>query len=166
MGGDNVKNLGETVPQDELKKRIAILRRFRELLVEQRERFRNYLSVLEKQKSSIASGSADELSAHVEIEEKIVADIFSVQKSIEPIREMFEFSWKDGAAPDIEDLKSSLDGLKNEASRRIVENKKLLQHRMTVLRDEIKNAKTNPFNNKRRSVYNDGVTASLLDIKG
>jgi hypothetical protein len=166
MGGDTIIYAGEAVSDTEIAKRIALLRRFRELLVEQRERFHNYLLVLEKQKSSIESGSAEELSAHVEMEEKIISDIFSVQKSIGPMRDMFEFSWKGHAAPDIEELKSSLEEMKNEASRRIVENKKLLQNRLNVLRGEIKNLKVNPFKSARRTVYTDGATAALLDIKG
>jgi uncharacterized small protein (DUF1192 family) len=175
MGGDITQNrktgggetgAGKSIDDNEVEERIAVLKRFRDLLAEQRRRFQNYLLVLEKQKTSIKTGSAEELSAHVEMEEKIIADIFTVQKSIEPMRDMFEFSWQGHNAPDIEELKSSLHEMKNEASRRVVENKKLLQNRLIVLRSEIKNLKANPFKSQRRTVYNDDSTASLLDIKG
>ncbi|MCL2270501.1 MAG: flagellar biosynthesis protein FlgN, partial [Treponema sp.] len=65
--------------------RDAILRRLRELLVRQSERFNSYLAALEKQQAVIKSGSPEELIAHVELEERIIADIFSIQKVIDPL---------------------------------------------------------------------------------
>jgi len=53
----------------EMGQRVAALRRFRELLVQQRTKFENYLKVLDHERTDIESGDVDRLAAHVEIEE-------------------------------------------------------------------------------------------------
>ena len=50
---------------NEVTQRAAILRQFRELLKAQRNRFGEYLDLLEKQKNVIEKGSADSLIRHV-----------------------------------------------------------------------------------------------------
>ncbi|MDR3325209.1 MAG: flagellar biosynthesis protein FlgN [Spirochaetaceae bacterium] len=155
----------------EIKKRVAVLGRFRELLLEQRDRFQNYLVVLDKQKTVIESGSADDLSEHIKMEEKIIADIFTIQKSIAPLRMVFGFAeaggtQADGAAAEAAELQSCLEALKDEAVLRVNENKKLLQVRLNVLRSDIKNIRANPFALKRRQLYTESASASLLDIEG
>jgi hypothetical protein len=144
-----------------IKERVAILKRFRELLIEQRERFKAYLDVLGKQKTVIESGDAENLVVHIEIEEKILNDIHSVQKSIEPMKVLLGVN----SDSDIKELNSSLESLSLQAVKRIDENKKLLQSRMNVLRNEIAVARSNPFK-KRRSVFSDSAQPSLVDIKG
>ncbi|GHV91695.1 hypothetical protein AGMMS50268_21980 [Spirochaetia bacterium] len=169
---------GADISPEELEQRVAILKRFRTLLVEQRDRFRSYLEVLDKQKDVIENGSADELLAHVELEEKIVADIFSIQKVIDPLEEMYRAvnSGKPGLAAgapqgvrdDVPDLKSALEGLKSEVVIRSNRNKELLSRRMVEIRSEIKTLRNNPYAaSARRSSFSSEVgTASLIDIKG
>ena len=106
---------------EELAQRVAVLRRFRTLLQQQRDRFRSYLEVLDKQQDIIATGSAEELLSHVELEEKIVADIFSIQKVIDPLETMYQavfpgargFQRSEGA-DDVPDLKAALEDLKKK----------------------------------------------------
>jgi hypothetical protein len=153
----------------ELAQRVAILKRFKTLLTQQRDRFRNYLDLLEKQQNVIESGSADELLSYVEIEEKIVADIFSIQKVIDPLEEMY-YSVVAGIAPggeiktedEVPTLKAALDNLKSEAVIRSTKNKELLSRRMVELRSEIKSLRNNPYGAKRSS----SNAASLIDIQG
>ena len=64
--------------QEEIDERIAILKRFRKLLEEQRNKFREYLDVLEKQQSAIENGDTDAMLAHTELEQQIVANIGSL----------------------------------------------------------------------------------------
>ena len=59
--------------QEEIDERIAILKRFRKLLEEQRNKFREYLDVLEKQQSAIENGDTDAMLAHTELEQQIVS---------------------------------------------------------------------------------------------
>jgi hypothetical protein len=168
----------------EVRRRVAVLKRFRELLRQQRDRFAEYLEVLDKQKNVIESGSADELIAHVELEEKIVSDIFSIQKVIDPLENMyqallpsketkgrvpFSASVSSVSSVSIEEkevpgLKSVLEELKAEAVVRSERNKGLLAKRMEELRLEMKSQRANPYA-LRRSVYS-RETASLVDIKG
>ena len=133
--------------QNEVTQRTAILRQFRELLKAQRNRFGEYLNVLEKQKHVIEKGSADSLIRHVELEEKIVEDIFSIQKVINPLEEMYR-DIRQGDVHDndeVIDLKSALEGLKTEAISRSKRNRLLLSQRMTEVRSEIKNVNSSPY---------------------
>jgi hypothetical protein len=159
----------------ELAQRVAILKRFRTLLTQQRDRFRSYLAVLDKQKDIIEKGEPEELLAHVEMEEKIVADIFSIQKVIDPLEDMYHAALSGfepsrhapaGRDPDeVRSLKTALEGLKKEAVIRSTRNKELLSRRMAELRTEIKSLRNNPYA-VRRSGFSDAGTASLVDIKG
>jgi hypothetical protein len=158
----------------EVARRVAVLKRFRELLQAQRDRFRDYLAVLDKQQDIIEQGDVGGLLAHVELEEKIVADIFSIQKVIDPLEAMYRTAYPenaagggDGAAPvsEVKSLKSALDGLKAEAIARTGRNKALLAVRMDEIRREIKTLKKNPYISSRPS-YSDEGTASMVDIRG
>ncbi|MDR0668632.1 MAG: flagellar biosynthesis protein FlgN [Treponema sp.] len=131
--------------REELNQRIAILRRFRTLLVEQRDRFRAYLEELDQQKDVIETGSAEELIAHVAMEEKIVADIFAIQKVIVPLDTMYHSAPdSSGAEAEVQGLKSALDNLKKEAVIRSNRNKDILSRRMMEIREEIKSLRANP----------------------
>jgi hypothetical protein len=168
---------GAVIDPGELTRRVAILKRFRNLLTQQRDRFRSYLEVLDRQKDIIEGGNAEELLAHVELEEKIVADIFSIQKVIDPLEDMYhaaisgfnpQMVSREGQedSSDVPSLKSALEDLKNEAVIRSTRNKELLSKRMVELRSEITALRSNPYAAKsRRSAYTGG-SGSLVDIQG
>jgi len=162
----------------ELAQRVAILKRFKILLTQQRDRFRSYLDLLDKQQSVIESGSADDLLTYVELEEKIVADIFSIQKVIDPLEQMYYsitskktmIDTADGVSsqPDeVPDIKASLENLKSEAVLRSTQNKELLSKRMMELRSEITALRSNPYviSNKRSS-YGSASTPSTFSLEG
>jgi len=162
----------------ELAQRVAILKRFKTLLSQQRERFRSYLDLLDKQQNVIESGSAEDLLTYVEIEEKIVADIFSIQKVIDPLEEMYN-ALVSGQSPEkvpvkaesaenaeeVPGLKASLEKLKSEAVVRSTKNKELLSKRMLELRQEITTLRNNPYS-AGRTAYSNSNKASLVDLKG
>ncbi|MDR1306228.1 MAG: flagellar biosynthesis protein FlgN [Treponema sp.] len=153
--------------QEELNQRVAILRRFRALLTEQRDRFRFYLEELDNQKEIIETGSADQLIAHVELEEKIVADIFAIQKVIDPLDEMYRAAGRSGKTDEVRGLKSTLEDLKKEAAIRSGRNRDILSRRMGEIREEIKSLRANPY--RSRGAYSSpGASASptLVDITG
>jgi hypothetical protein len=174
-------SVSEEIDSKELAQRVAILKRFKELLTQQRDRFRSYLDLLDKQQSVIETGSAEELLAYVEVEEKVVADIFSIQKVIDPLEEMYYTVTSGGQQPkasaklknsagghdEVPSLKASLEKLQSEAVTRSARNKELLSKRMLELRTEIKALRNNPYAaSRRRSGFGDSNTASLVDIKG
>ncbi len=152
------------LPPQELAQRVAILKRFRELLLEQRNRFHDYLQVLDQQKDVIEQGDAERLIAQVEVEEKIVAEIFAVQKVIVPLEAMYRTSYPERES-EVPKLKAALDELMTEAASRSERNRTLLSQRMEALRTEIRTLRNNPFA-PRRSVYDNTGSASLIDIKG
>lgn len=150
--------------QEALEERKALLRRFRELLQKQRDKFQNYLQVLEHQKTDIESGDVDALVAHVEMEQGIVGEIYAFQKVIDPMEDLYRAAYPSAAEDDIPALKSTLSDLREEVARRNADNRKILKQRMEMLRSEIMSV-NNPYA-KRRSVYADSGEASLLDLKG
>jgi len=163
------------VSKKEFDRRVAILKRFRELLVQQRDRFQNYLVVLDKQKDSIESANTEDLLTQVDLEEQIVADIFSIQKVIDPLEKMYnasaEFQSDEpevrGTPDDVPALKTALEDLKSQVIARSSRNRDLLSARMTEVRSEITSLRNSPFTaGKRRSVYQNSNAASLVDIKG
>jgi len=165
----------------ELSQRVAVIKRFKELLQTQRDRFNTYLEALDKQKDVIQRGTTDDLLRHVELEEKIVADIFSIQKVIDPLEEMYQSvkvqsPAKSGSRPveklssdkmsgeeEVVSLKEALDGLKAEAVVRSERNRELLAKRMAELRSEINSLKSNTYA-RRKSESSGGP--SFIDIKG
>jgi hypothetical protein len=157
------------ISPEELDQRVLVLRRFRKLLQDQRDRFRSYLEVLDRQKDLIETGTAEDLLVHVELEEKIVADIFSIQKVIDPLEDMYRSiraeSALRGQQDDVSGLKAALEDLKDEAVIRSGRNRELLSRRMLELRSEIKSLRSNPYAAKKPA-FPDAHTASLVDIKG
>jgi len=166
---DEVNTATTDIDSVELAQRVAVLKRFKTLLSQQRDRFRNYLDLLDKQQGVIESGSAEDLLTYVEIEEKIVADIFSIQKVIDPLEEMYYSVTSRANTPEEEvpNLKASLDKLKSEAVIRSTKNKELLSKRMLELRQEIKILRNNPYATAAgRNAFNDSNKASLVDLSG
>jgi hypothetical protein len=156
----------------ELSQRVAVLRRVRTLLTEQRNRFQSYLEALDRQQQVIKTGTTEELIGHVELEEKIVADIFSIQKVIDPLDEMYRVIYSGGAdlpgyagsGDEVSGLKSALEELKNEAAARSGRNRDLLFRRMAEIRSEIKALRSNPYLQSSRSAF--APSPTLVDISG
>ncbi|MCL1815333.1 MAG: flagellar biosynthesis protein FlgN [Treponema sp.] len=181
MGGVlNLEKLGvkTDLSSTEVDRRIAILKRFRELLSQQRDRFRQYLNVLDKQKEVIEKGSADDLVVHVELEEQIVSDIFVIQKVIDPLEAMYQASFSTnektdtsgnpgvlpGEVQEVPSLRAALEELRSEAVIRSERNRNLLTKRMEELRQEMKTLRSNPYA-IHRSLYSQ-ESAVMVDIKG
>jgi hypothetical protein len=152
------------VPEAEVASRILLLKRFRALLLQQRERFESYITVLDKQKEKIESGSVEDLAAHVELEEKIIGDIISIQKAVEPMRAVISESML-AAAPEARHIASAIEALRAEAADRMERNKDLLTVRMGETRAEINTLRANPFT-RRKSPFISEDTPSFIDIKG
>jgi len=160
--------MSAAISQAELSQRMAILRRVKNLLEQQRERFQKYLALLENQEIAISFGSGEDILAHVELEEQIVADIFSMQRVINPLEEMYrEVIPRNFADDEIPALKTSLEDMKNRVQTQSAKNRELLSARMVEIRTEMDVLKDSPFvKSARRSAYGDVVTASLIDVKG
>jgi len=150
--------------QKELDERVSVLKRFRELLVRQRDKFKDYMTVLDRQRTDIEKGDVDALVAHVEMEQGMVAEIFAVQKVIDPLEDMYRAAYKGLEPEGLPELKESLSALKNEVVVRNTENRALLKQRMEMLRHEMMSI-NNPYS-KRKSVYSGSSEPKALDISG
>ena len=154
------------ISSSELKQRVALLKRFKELLKAQRERLRVYLDSLDRQKDIIQGGTTDDLIRHVELEENIISDIFSIQKVIDPLEQMYhsvkqDFSQSEGL--EVSSLKETLENLKADAAVRSERNKELLSRRMVEIRSEIKSLRNNPYARRRTDP---ATVPTQIDIRG
>jgi hypothetical protein len=143
------------------------------MLRAQRDRFREYLDVLDKQRDVIERGDTEALLSHVELEEHVVTDIINIQKVIDPLETMYRgLAAPGGNAPvpaggeaEVPGLKAAVERLKQEAVARSKRNRSLLSGRMAEIRSEIKSLRGNPYA-ARRSVYAESGSPSIIDVKG
>ena len=143
------------ITQEELNERVALLRRFRSLLEEQRGKFREYLTVLEKQQDSITSENPENLLAHTELEQQVVKSIASLQKVIVPMSKMYS-SKVGNISPAAEEaeiarIQNDLSDLQDKVLKQNAINRDLLRVHIEQLRSQIAGFK-NPYKNNR-SVY-------------
>ena len=153
----------QELTKEQLDERVAILKRFRQLLEQQRQKFRDYLVVLEKQAEMIGTENVDAMVQHAEIEQSIVSEIHTIQKVINPLEDMYRT-----VNPEIEDaeipkLKTDLEQLRKDVLVQNEKNRELLKSHMTMLRQQVVSLK-NPYA-RRTSVYaSSAETATIVDI--
>ena len=147
--------MNTTLSNEELAERIAILRRFRTLLEQQRSKFQQYLQVLEQQEQKISIQDADAIIAHSELEAQIVEGLGSLQKVIVPMQELCQntnaasFNPKD-AVP-ISHLQTDLAKLQSQVLAQNQRNRALLKNHISQLKTQMVTIK-NPYRTAR-SVY-------------
>ena len=115
----------------EIDQRVAILKRFKELLQEQRKRFNDYLIVLETQERSISEENMDAILKYTELEESLITDIGTIQKVIDPLEQMYKFSMPEKDDAEVIRLKDDLDKLQDKVIDQNRKNRRLLQSVMT-----------------------------------
>ena len=152
-----------TLNDSEIAERVAVLKRFRTLLEKQRLKFREYLTVLEKQEKSIADENSDAVLRHTELEESIIAEIFTIQKVIDPLEYMYTNICRNTEHSDIPHLKTDLDDLQKRVLAQKKKNRELLRTHITGLRQQIASLKR-PYAHKE-SIYAGTVrTAAIIDL--
>jgi flagellar biosynthesis/type III secretory pathway chaperone len=153
----------QDLTQEQIDERKAILKRFRQLLEEQRRKFRDYLIVLEKQESMITSENVDAIVRHTEIEQSIVSELYTIQKVIDPLERMYLAAHPETTDAEIPRLKTDLEHLKKEVLVQNERNRELLKSHMQILRQKVVSIH-NPYA-KRQSVYaGDAQVATRVDI--
>ena len=143
--------------QEQLDERIAVLKRLRSLLEQQRAKFAEYLNVLEKQQDKIELDDGDALMAHAELEQQIVASISNLQKVIEPVKAMYNSNNGQGFAEQdkagVKDIQNELDALQKKVLLQNEHNRALLRVHLDKIRRQLTEVqKANPYNG-RRSIY-------------
>jgi len=152
-----------TLNDSEIAERIAVLKRFRTLLEQQRLKFREYLTVLEKQEKSISDENTDAVLQHTELEESIIAEIFTIQKVIDPLEYMYTNICKNTGDSDIPHLKTDLDNLQKRVLDQNKKNRELLRTHITGLRQQIASLKR-PYAHKESIYAGTARTAALVDL--
>ncbi|MBO7124109.1 MAG: flagellar biosynthesis protein FlgN [Treponema sp.] len=141
----------EEISAQELEERVALLKKFRSLLQQQRDKFREYLNVLEKQENSITSENADALLAHTELEQQVVSNIMNLQKVIVPMADLYKKRGGDQKEESIASLQNDLSNLQNQVLAQNKKNRDLLRSHIDSIRTQIASFR-NPYKS-RRSIY-------------
>ena len=153
----------QVLSRQEIDQRVAVLKRFKALLQVQRKKFSDYLVVLETQERSIHEENIDALVHHTELEQSIIGDIFTIQKVIDPIEEMYRLGMPDKDDTEVVRLKSDLNKLQSQVIDQNQKNRELLQSRMADLRQEMISIKPD-YRYSKQALSKQEVSASLVDI--
>ena len=155
------------ITQQELDERVALLRRFRSLLEQQRNKFQEYLTVLEKQNDSITSQNAESLLAHTELEQQVVRNIANLQKVIVPMQKMYKAAVPMAHTDEelsINTIQNELNDLQNKVLKQNQINRDLLRVHIETIRAQIQNFK-NPYKNVRSVYAQPQHVASLVEVE-
>ena len=153
--------------QNEINERVAILKRFRHLLEQQRKKYKEYLVVLEKQQEGIKSEDDTVIVAQAELEQQIVSNITNLQKVIVPIEKMYKEKGITLTA-EIPQIQKELTELQEAVLTQNEKNRTLLKEHMEELKSRISNfsnPRMNPYA-KNTSIYSQKVsTPSIIDVE-
>ena len=122
---------------DRIEQNVAVLKRLREMLARQRAKFGAYLRLLECESDSIEKGDSEKLLAQVEMEQSIIAEIFSLKKVIAPLEALYQAAYPSGSEASIPRLKSALETMSSEILAHNARNRQRLRERMEDMRREI-----------------------------
>lgn len=114
----------------------AVVRRLREMLLRQRERFQHYLDILEQEERDIRDGDAEKLLGHVELEQSVIADIVTLRRVIAPLEELYQAAYPEPEAT-IPPLALTLERMGTQVAERNARNRAMLERSMEDLRREI-----------------------------
>ncbi len=154
----------EEISAQELEERVALLKKFRSLLQQQRDKFREYLTVLEKQENSITSENADALLAHTELEQQVVSNIMNLQKVIVPMADLYKERGGNQKEESIASLQNDLSNLQNQVLAQNKKNRDLLRSHIDSIRTQIASFR-NPYKS-RRSIYAEkSANASMVMVE-
>ncbi len=155
--------------QAEIDERVAILKRFRGLLEEQRNKFREYLLVLEKQESKIADDDGEAVSSHADLEANILKNIAGLQKVIVPMQSMYKAVAADVSAEDkaeVLKVQNDLAQIQQQVLAQNEKNQHLLREHISQIREQLDTLMTNNPYRGKRSVYAEKVhTGNLVAIE-
>lgn len=134
----------EQITQEELNERIALLRKFKMVLMQQREKFRQYLEVLEKQETSIETENSETLLSHTELEQQVVANIMNLQKVIVPMSKLYKERGVNIEDASVIAIQKDLDDLQKQVLAQNEKNRELLKSHIVQIRKQIATLK-NPY---------------------
>jgi len=140
-------------------KNVAILKRLREMLARQRDRFDAYLRLLERQKDAIDERDTGKLLDQVEMERSIIAEVKSLRKVIAPLEALYQAAYP-GTENTVPRLQATLDVMAQTIAAHNARNRQMLRDRMQELRQEINALHAWP----RATPQFSAVSPNLVDI--
>jgi hypothetical protein len=143
-----------------IERNVAVLKKLRDMLARQREKFGAYLRLLECEGQSIEQGDTEKLLAQVEMEKSLIADIFTLRKVIAPLEAIYQSSYPVGSDATVPKLNATLDAMGTEIISRNARNRQRLRERMEELRTEISSLRAWP----RAASPFAAATPGLVDI--
>ncbi len=156
------------ITHEELLERIALLRKFKSVLEQQRNKFKEYLSVLEKQQNSIESENPETILAHTELEQQVVKNISNLQKVIVPMSKMYKsLGVSQNQMPEIEHIQNIQKDLADLQNKVLVQNqinRDLLRVHINQIKTQIQNF-NNPYKNARSVYAQTERVASLVQVE-
>ncbi len=127
-----------------IERNVAVLKKLRDMLARQREKFGAYLHLLECEGQSIDQGDTEKLLAQVEMEKSLIADIFTLRKVIAPLEAIYQSAYPAGTETTVPHLNATLDAMGTEIISRNAKNRQRLRERMEELRVEISSLRSWP----------------------
>jgi hypothetical protein len=127
-------SIPEVIPGD-LQERIAVLTRFYGLLETQRQKFQDYLDLLEKQERTIRCDNTEAAMDYCALEQEVLGHISTLEKVIIPMEGMY----RDIMGDDIEipKLQGSLAALRRRVQKQNETNRELLKNRLLQVHSQI-----------------------------
>lgn len=111
--------------------RIRILHRFKAAIEQQRDRFREYLTILEAQSGN--ESLEEQLTFHLELEAQIFAEIETFERVAGPLEALYRERDPDGAEQ-LPRLREQLDQTRREVLERAKRNKAAIRTQLKRLR--------------------------------
>lgn len=156
------------ITHEELLERVALLRKFKSVLEQQRNKFKEYLSVLEKQQNSIESENPETILAHTELEQQVVKNISNLQKVIVPMSKMYKsLGVSQNQMPEMEHIQNIQKDLADLQNKVLVQNqinRDLLRVHINQIKTQIQNF-NNPYKNARSVYAQTERVASLVQVE-
>lgn len=152
--------------KEEIDERVAILKRYKKLLEQQRSKFQEYLKVLENQQNSIVSENPENLFEHTVLEEQIIKNIESLQKVIVPMNELYRQTIAASGKQDsvISALKTDLSSLQKKVLAQNSKNQQILRTHLSQIRMQLNNFR-NPYSFNLSVYAQKENVASLVEIQ-
>lgn len=153
--------------QEELNERVELLKKFRSLLEQQRSKFQEYLTVLEKQQDSITTENPESLLAHTELEQQVVKNIANLQKVIVPMSKMYKASNEASNSGDVQTISSlqkDLADLQEKVLKQNQINRDLLRIHIDQIKNQLQNFH-NPYKNARSVYAQKQPVATMVEVE-
>ncbi len=150
------------ITQEEMNERVAVLKKFKSLLEKQRNKFKEYLTVLEKQEGSIINEDAESLLAHTELEEEVVKNIMNLKKVIVPMNELYQKL--NSSTDNCEIIQNELQDLEKKVLKQNEKNRDLLKTHITEIKHQLAGIK-NPYKHNRSIYAEKKPIGKFLEIK-